>query len=110
MRIDVQGREGTALLDTGATWSSIDKDLAEGLLLPRGPSRETAGATGRGTYPTFGTDLYIPVLGLTLTGPVPSLPLRDNGHDLDAVIGRDIICRYEFTINAETGLVRFTEL
>ena len=110
IRIEVEGREGTALLDTGATWSSIDMDLAESLSLPQGQSRETAGATGRGTFPTFGTDLYIPVLGFTLTGPVPGLPLRENGHDLDAVIGRDIICRYEFTMNANTGLIRFTEL
>lgn len=110
IRIDVQGREGTALLDTGATWSSIDIDLAESLSLPRGQSRETAGATGRGTFPTFVTDLNIPVLGFTLTGPVPGLPLRANGHGLDAVIGRDVICRYEFTMNANTGMIRFTEL
>lgn len=108
--VEVQGQEGIALLDTGAAWSSIDLSFADSLSLPRGQSRETAGATGRGTFPTFVTDLYIPVLGFNLTGPVPSLPLREIGHDLDAVIGRDILCRYEFTMNPASGLIRFTEL
>lgn len=108
--IEVQGREGIALLDTGATWSSIDINFARSLSLPQGQPHETAGATGRGTFPTFRTNLYIPVLDFTVTGPVSGLPLRGNGHELDAVIGRDVICRYEFTINAGTGVIRFTEL
>ncbi|MYC29770.1 MAG: hypothetical protein F4X65_06750 [Chloroflexi bacterium] len=110
IRINVQGRDGTALLDTGAAWSSIDLDLAESLLLPRGQSHETVSATGRGTFPTFGTNMYIPVLDFTVNGPIRSLPLRGIGHELDAVVGRDVICRYEFTMNAASGVIRFTEL
>lgn len=108
--IEVQGQEGIALLDTGAAWSSIDMDFADTLSLPQGLLRETAGATGRGTFPTFRADLYIPVLGYTVLAPIPGLPLQRIGHDLDAVVGRDVICRYEFTMNANTGMIRFTEL
>ena len=108
--VEVQGEEGIALLDTGAAWSSIDINFASSLLLLQGQPHETAGATGRGTFPTFRTNLYIPVLVYTVSGPIPGLPLRRIGHELDAVIGRDVICRYEFSMNGETGLIRFTEL
>ena len=107
--IEVEGSAGIALLDTGAAWSSIDMNFAKSLSLPQGQPRETAGATGRGTFPTFRTNLHIPILDYTVTGPIPGLPLREIGHELDAVVGRDVICRYEFTMNANTGLIRFTE-
>ena len=107
--IEAQGGEGIALLDTGAAWSSIDINFAGSLSLPQGPSHDTAGATGRGTFPTFRTNLYIPILDYTVIGPIPGLPLRRIGHELDAVIGRDVICHYEFTVNANTGMIRFTE-
>ena len=105
--IEIQGREGIALLDTGASWSSIDINFARSLSLPQGQPHETAGATGIGTFPTFRSPLYLPVLDYTIPAPIPGLPLRRLGHELDAVIGRDVICRYEFTINAATGVIRF---
>ena len=98
------------MLDTGAAWSSIDMDFAGSLSLPQGQPRETAGATGRGTFPTFRTDLYVPVLEYTVSAPIPGLPLQRIGHELDAVIGRDVICRYEFAINPASGVIRFREL
>ena len=98
------------MLDTGAAWSSIDMDFAGSLSLPHGQPRETAGATGRSTFPTFRTDLYVPVLEYTVSAPIPGLPLQRIGHELDAVIGRDVICRYEFAMNPASGVIRLREL
>ena len=110
IRVEISGRRLNALLDTGAAYSGIDIGLARELDLVEGGSRQVIGVTGRGSYPTFLVDLVVPVLGLTLPGPLMSIPLKSHGIPLDAIVGRDVICRYEFTMNAETGLVRFTEL
>ena len=31
------------------------------------------------------------------------------GHPWVAIIGRDVLCQYEFTVNGQTGLIRFTK-
>jgi hypothetical protein len=110
IEIEIGAIRKRALLDTGASFSHIDIDLARDLGLAEGGTHEVLGVTGRGTYPTFIVDLYIPELDLTVPGPVPGLPLKQNYQRFEAIVGRDVICRYEFTINSETGLVRFTEL
>lgn len=108
--IEVAGSRLTALLDTGAAFSGIDISKARELDLVEGGSHDVVGVTGRGTYPMFIADLLVPRLGLTLQGPLPAFPLRQNHLWCSAIVGRDVICRYEFTINARTGLIRFTEL
>ena len=96
-------------MDTGAAYSGIDISMARELNLVEGESRQVAGVTGRGRYPTFMADLVVPALEFTLPGPLIGLPLTKNGILVDAIVGRDVICRYEFTMNANTGLIRFTE-
>ena len=98
------------MLDTGAAYSGIDIRMARELNLVEDRNRQVIGVTGRGSYPTFVTDLVVPRLEYTLPGPLIGIPLRSSGILFDAIVGRDVICRYEFTINANTGVVRFTEL
>ena len=99
-----------ALLDTGAAFSGIDIGTARELRLVEAGSHQVIGVTGRGSYPTFEADMVVPAVGLTLPGPLIGVPLKNNGIMLDAIVGRDVICRYEFTMNAATGMIRFTEL
>lgn len=106
--VEVAGVMGSALLDTGAAFSVIDIATAQDLQLEEDLEPfEAVGATGGGTYPRFLTDLHIPALGFTIPSPMPGLPLRENEHPWIAIIGRDVLCQYEFTVNGQTGLIRF---
>ena len=106
--VEIAGELGPALLDTGASFSVIDITTAQDLQLEEDKEpHHVVGATGGGMYPRFLTDLYIPVLGFTIDSPMPSLPLMENDHPWVAIIGRDVICQYEFTVNGQTGLIRF---
>ena len=97
-------------MDTGAAYSGIDIRMARELNLVEGRSRQVIGITGGGSYPTFEADLVVPTLEFTLPGPLIGIPLKNSGIPLDAIVGRDVICRYELTVNANTGIIRFTEL
>ena len=109
IEVEVAGKKSNALLDTGAAYSGIDIRMARELGLVEAGSRQVVGVTGRGSYPTFAANLFVPRLDFTLPGPLLGVPLKSNGIPVDAIVGRDIICRYEFTINANTGVIRFTE-
>ena len=110
IEVSVNEIVGVALLDTGASVSSLDITFAEALELPISGTHRSTGATGEGDYPNFEASFQIPLLGVTIPSPVGGLPLRAHGHPWDAIIGRDILCQYEFTVNGETGLIRFTKL
>ena len=69
--------------------------------------RLMTGATGQGTYPQFQAELNIPILEYTVPTPIQGLPLRENDLPWIAIIGRDVLCHYEFTVNGQTGLIRF---
>jgi hypothetical protein len=110
IEVSVNERTGVALLDTGASVSSVDLTFAQALGLPVSGTHRSTGATGEGDYPNFDAPLSIPVLDVTVPSPVGGLPLRAHGHPWDAIVGRDILCQYEFTVNGETGLIRFTKV
>ena len=97
-------------MDTGASVSSLDITFAEALELPVSGTHRSTGATGEGDYPNYDASLLIPVLNATVPSPVGGLPLRAHGHPWDAIIGRDVLCQYEFTVNGETGLIRLTRV
>jgi hypothetical protein len=106
--VTINGRAGAALLDTGASASVIDLTFAQRLNLPTSGTHQTAGVTGAGQYPKFNATLNIPILGVALPSPIGGLPLRELGHPWDAIVGRDILCQYELTIDGKTGLIRFS--
>ncbi len=110
IEVSVSARVGVALLDTGASISSLDITFAQALELPVSGTHRSTGATGEGDYPNFDATLLIPILDVTVSSPIGGLPLRAHGHPWDAIIGRDILCRYEFSVNGETGLIRFIEV
>ena len=106
----INGHTGIALLDSGAGGSAVDISLASSLQLAQdGKPHTVTGVTGSGTYPRFQANLTIPILGETITELIPGLPLKENGMILDAIIGRDILCKYEFTFDGRTGRIRFAQ-
>ena len=106
--VEISGEPSRALLDTGASFSVIDIETAREMHLEQDQDEfEVVGATGVGSYPQFRTTLHIPALGFTVPSPIPGLPLMEHGHPWSAIIGRDVICQYEFTVNGQTGLIRF---
>ena len=108
--VEIGSEPGSALLDTGASFSAIDISTARDLHLPENEAPHYAvGATGRGQYPRFQVNLGIPLLGFTVTGPIRGLPLTEHGLRWPAIIGRDVLCQYEFAVNGQTGLIRFTK-
>ena len=108
--LQINGQPFLALLDTGASRSVIDTAVARNMqLVEDDEPLDMIGATGQGRYPQFRVSLYIPILELTIPSPVPSLPLRESGLAWAAIIGRDVLCQYEFTVNGQTGLIRFTK-
>ena len=108
--VQTNGRLFLALLDTGASRSVIDIAAARNMQLVEDDKPfDMIGATGRGRYPQFRVSLYIPMLELTIPSPIPSLPLRESGLAWAVIIGRDVLCQYEFTVNGQTGLIRFTK-
>ena len=106
--VEINGEASSALLDTGASFSAIDIATAREMQLEEdAESHRAIGATGRGTYPRFRVDLNIPALEFTVPAPIRGLPLTEQGHRWVAIIGRDVLCQYEFTVNGQTGLIRF---
>ena len=110
IEVSVNEIVGVALLDTGASVSSLDITFAQALELPASGTHRSTGATGEGDYPNFEASFQIPLLCVTIPSPIGGLPLRAHGHPWDAITGRDILCRYEFTVNGETGLIRFAKV
>ena len=106
--VEIGDETGLALLDTGASFSVVDIATAQSLRLPEDEeSHHAVGVTGAGTYPQFNVNLHIPLLGVSIPSPIPGLPLKENEHPWVAIIGRDVLCQYEFTVNGQTGLIRF---
>lgn len=107
--VEIAGEPGEALLDTGAAFFIIHIETVQDLHLEQdSEGYEVIGATGGGSYPRFQTTLHIPALEFTIHPPIPGLPLLEHGHPWVAIIGRDVLCRYEFSVNGQTGLIRFS--
>ena len=96
-----------ALLDTGATMSLIDIMTAREQNLPEAGTGPISGVTGTAEYPLFDTTIDIPWLDTRVPSPIQGAPLRTNNIPWHAVIGRDILLRFEFRIDGPSGTITF---
>jgi hypothetical protein len=96
-----------ALLDSGARFSYIDIELAANLSAPQAGQHTAHGATSTDRHPSFDVSFYIPLLSLSLRSPIRGLPLREQEHFWQVIVGRDVLRNYELTIDWRTGLIRF---
>lgn len=96
-----------ALLDTGATISLIDIMTAREQNLPEAGTGSISGVTGTADLPLFDTTIDIPWLETTVPSPIQGSPLRTNDIPWNAVIGRDILLRFDFRIDGPENSVTF---
>ena len=101
----IEGHEGIALLDTGASVSSIDITLARTLKINEHGSHDLTGATGGGTYPMCDVALILPDVNFVLPAPVRGSPPNEGGLPWDAVVERDILSDFLLIVDGRTGEV-----
>lgn len=95
-----------ALLDTGASATGIDVELADYLNLPViGESGELAGALGVGQSQEYRAVIQIPELNVVFNGPVIGVRLSAGRQPYDAIIGRDFLRRLRLVYDGPSGEV-----
>ena len=88
-----EARDLPALVDTGATESSIDSELARQLGLPRVDQQIIAGAGGKHTIDVFLAQMYVPELGQAKHGQFAGVHLTQGDSHHKAILGRDFLSR-----------------
>ena len=102
---DIPSSHIPALIDTGASHSCVDSDLARDLSLPVANRKEIAGLHGAATSNVHLAQIYIPGLTLVVDGQFFGARLAAGRHPHLAIIGRDILRRLKMTYDGTTGAV-----
>jgi hypothetical protein len=92
-----------ALVDTGATESCIDLDLAQRLALPLVDRRHIGGVSGRQEVGMYMAHVHIPSLNYTIHGLFAGVNLIAGGQRHYALIGRTFLRSFKMTYNGRTG-------
>ena len=80
-----------ALVDTGASISSIDSNIASAQNLTVVNSVRQSGIGGEVECDVCLAQIEIPSLQVVLNGRFATLPLVEEGHPYSAILGRDIL-------------------
>lgn len=94
-----------ALIDTGASDSCVDSDLARDLSLPIANRKDIAGLHASAMSNVHLAQLYIPGLNLVIDGQFFGARLASGGHQHLAIIGRDILRHLSMAYDGTTGSV-----
>jgi len=92
-----------ALVDTGATTSCIDSQLAASLSLPVIDRRQYGGAGGLHTADIYLAQIHVPALTQTIYGEFAGVNLADGFQQHQALIGRTFLFHYTMIYNGTTG-------
>ena len=92
-----------ALVDTGATTSCIDSDLAMSLALPIVDQAQIAGVSGARTVNMHLAQIYVPSLDFTVYGQFAAVDLAAGGQSHSALIGRTFLRHFKMTYDGTTG-------
>jgi predicted aspartyl protease len=92
-----------ALVDTGATESCIDSDLATKLQLPIVDRRHVGGVSGLREVNMHLAHIHIPALSFTLYGAFAGVDLIAGGQLHYALIGRTFLRHFKMTYDGLTG-------
>lgn len=80
-----------ALVDTGATISSIDSELAQDLNLPLVDQQDVLGVGGKHTMPMFLAQIHVPDLEFTIYGKFVGAHLAQGGQFHKVLLGRTFL-------------------
>ena len=94
-----------ALVDTGATQSCIDAELAANLNLMPAGRRQAAGAGGTFDASAYMAHIYIPELRFTIAGPLAGVHLQASGVPYYALLGRTFLRHFNMHYDGRTGAV-----
>lgn len=97
-----------ALVDTGATVSSIDNDLALWLRLPVVDRGEVSGVQGRFETNVYLAQIHVPDLDFTVYGRFAGVLLRQGGQPHFALLGRTFLRNFAMSYEGRTGSVILT--
>jgi len=92
-----------ALVDTGATESCIDNQLAAQLDLPIIDRREICGVHGKHEANVHLAQVHIPSLNVTINGAFSGVDLRAGGQLHSALIGRTFLLSFRMIYDGPTG-------
>ena len=95
----------TALVDTGASASCIDSELAGALQLPILDRQQLAGIHGASEHDVCLAQIYIADLNFVLYGAFFAVHLALGGQPHYALIGRDFLRHFTMTYEGRTGLI-----
>ena len=100
--------EVQALVDTGASITAINEELAARLgLIPTG-SVQVGGVTGVDTRPLYGARIVMPEPGFTFD-PVQIVGANLNAPDFQILIGRNLLCSMLMTYDGPRGQFALTK-
>lgn len=97
-----------ALVDTGATESCIDSQLAATLNLPIVNHRAIAGVGGITVVNVHLAQIYVPQLGWTINGRFDGVHLAAGRQRHYALIGRTFLRHFNMNYDGQTGVVILT--
>ena len=96
-----------ALLVTGATISLLDITVARELALPEAGIGCITGIAGPADFPLFDVTVEIPWLETFVPSPIQGALLRANNLPCHAIIGRDVLSRFDLRIDGPAGIITF---
>jgi predicted aspartyl protease len=104
--VPVPGIRGIwALVDTGATESCIDAQLAATLNLPLINRRPIAGIGGLHQASVHLAQIHVPSLAFTIYGEFAAVDLAAGGQHHRALVGRTFLERFTMVYDGKTGNV-----
>ena len=105
---DLAARRLPALVDTGATESCIDAELAIELNLPAIDRKRVVGVHGVAEVIYRVAQIHIPELPFTIVGNFATAPLRSSGLPHFAVLGRTFLQHFTMVYRGSEGRVMIT--
>lgn len=99
------GERVPALIDTGATESFIDTELAEKIGLPAVDKRQLAGASGLMVSYRYMGQVHIPDLNVNIMGPFNGVTLSEGEQRYRVLIGRTFLRNTILHYDGRTGAV-----
>ena len=97
-----------ALVDTGATESCIDSQIANKLGLPIIDEQPMAGASGEYIANIHLGEIHLPVFNVTIEGAFAAVDLIAGGSHYHALIGRTFLANFTMQYEGSTGRVTIT--
>jgi len=100
--------EFPVLVDTGASKSAIDTDLAMLLELPIIGREDISGVQGTSETNAYLAQIYIPSLNHTIYGRFAGVNLLAGGQQHCALLGRTFLRNFTMVYEGRTGAVRIS--